>query len=120
MEEVKLTDPVLRSTVTVEFYCYERKLETEPNEMFRDARILDFVEYVVTADGKEIYRVKTTPRKWCASSEPLRVFEEWLIDQKPRGSVPKVPPVPKVPEPSREEVAEYFQEVLDKEPYIAK
>jgi len=46
----------------------------------RNFGTVEKIECVVSMDGVEIYRVKTTPRKWLDSTEPVRVFEKWLLD----------------------------------------
>lgn len=48
------------------------------------------VEYVVYVDQKQEFSIKTTPKKWCNSNHPLRVFEEWLLDKNTKEKITKV------------------------------
>ena len=62
------------SVVTIEMYLYDES-------KYSKLRVTDKVEYVVSVDSKEIYRIKTSPEKWHNSNDPLRVFEKWLVDE---------------------------------------
>ena len=63
------------SVVTIEMYTHADS--NRPS-------IIRYFEYTVIMDGEEVYRVKTQPRKWNASTDPVRIFEKWLLDDYPK------------------------------------
>jgi len=40
-----------------------------------------YIEYIIKEDDELIWSCKTTSEKWCNTSTPLRIFEEWLTGE---------------------------------------
>jgi hypothetical protein len=59
----------------------ETKYHTKSGEKFSP---VEYIEHQVSIDGDLIYLRKSSPKKWFASEEPLRKFELWLLDKKPK------------------------------------
>ena len=67
----------MKSTVTIDAYYHKK-----PGSKLQ----IEYIEHFVWVDGVMEYQRKSTPKKWYSSKEPLRMFELWLLDEKPKCS----------------------------------
>ncbi|MFC4673543.1 hypothetical protein [Dysgonomonas termitidis] len=68
----------MKSIVTIEMTLHYKEI---PGIIKR----LQYVEYTVNVDGKEVCHIKSAPDVWVKSNHPLREFELWLLGEQAEG-----------------------------------